>query len=70
MNENAAIDMMVYLVLDRLRPRFGSLDEAIEWYACSPVPGFGDETAMSLVHSGRAVEVLDYINAVDAGVWS
>lgn len=70
MNDNALIDMMVYLVLERLRPRFGSLDEAVEWYASSPVPGFSDATAMSLVHSGRGGEVLDYVNAVDAGVWS
>ena len=32
------------------------------------MPGFSGMTAMQLVREGRADEVLDYIDAVDAGV--
>ena len=30
--------------------------------------GFSGQTAMQLVRAGRAAEVLDYIDAVDAGI--
>ena len=51
------------------QPRFGSALMAYAWYGPEPLPGFsGRQTAMQLVRSGRADDVLDYIDAVDAGV--
>ena len=41
---------------------------AYAWYRSEPLPGFSGQTAMQLVRSGRAEDVLDYIDAVDAGV--
>lgn len=55
------------MILDRVGPRFASLDEAEAWYHSEPLPGFSGETAEDLVSQGRAKDVLDYIDAVDAG---
>jgi len=41
---------------------------AYAWYRSEPLPGLSGQTAMQLVRSGRAQEVLDYIDAVDAGI--
>jgi hypothetical protein len=55
-------------IINKLEPRFGSALLAYAWYRSQPLPGFSGHTAMQLVRSGRAGEVLDYIDAVDAGV--
>jgi hypothetical protein len=55
-------------VLNKVEPRFGSALVAYAWYRSEPLAGFSGQTAMQLVRSGRADEVLDYIDAVDAGV--
>ena len=55
-------------VIDRVEPRFGSPLMAYAWYRSEPLPGFSGQTAMQIVCSGRAEDVLDYIDAVDAGV--
>jgi hypothetical protein len=55
-------------ILNKVEPRFGSALMAYAWYRSEPLPGFAGQTAMQLVRSGRADEVLDYIDAIDAGV--
>lgn len=55
-------------ILNRVEPRFGSALVAYAWYRSEPLPGFDGQTAMQLVREGRAAEVLEYIEAVDAGV--
>lgn len=55
-------------VLTKVTPRVRSELMAYAWYRASPLPGFSGQTAMRLVRSGRATEVLDFIDAVDAGV--
>ena len=55
-------------VLNKVEPRFGSALLAYAWYRSEPLAGFSGQTAMQLVRSGRADEVLDYVDAVDAGV--
>ena len=55
-------------VIDRVEPRLGSPLMAYAWYRSEPLPGFSGQTAIQLVRSGRAADVLDYIDAVDAGV--
>lgn len=57
-------------VLNKVEPRFGSALIAYAWYRSEPLPGFSGQTAMQLVRQGRADEVLDYIDAVDAGVFA
>lgn len=55
-------------VVNKVEPRFGSALIAYAWYRSEPLPGFSGQTAMQLVRSGRASEVLDYVDAVDAGI--
>lgn len=55
-------------VVNKVEPRFGSALMAYAWYRSEPLSGFSGQTAMQLVRNGRAEEVLDYIDAVDAGV--
>jgi hypothetical protein len=53
-----------------VRPRFRSDEAARAWFEDEPLPGFGGATAQQLVFGGRAAHVLDYIAAVDAGVYA
>ena len=55
-------------VLNKVEPRFGSALMAYAWYRSEPLAGFSGQTAMQLVRGGRADDVLDYVDAVDAGV--
>jgi hypothetical protein len=55
-------------VINKVEPRFGSALMAYAWYRSEPLPGFSGQTAMQLVRGGRADDVLDYIDAVDAGI--
>ncbi len=57
-------------IINKVRPRFGSELIAYAWYRSEPLPGFSGQTAMQLAASGRADDVLDYIDAVDAGVYA
>ncbi|EGX99975.1 hypothetical protein AZA_89859 [Nitrospirillum viridazoti Y2] len=55
-------------VINKVEPRFGSALIAYAWYRSEPLPGFAGQTAMQLVRDGRADDVLEYIDAVDAGI--
>lgn len=55
-------------IINKVEPRFGSALIAYAWYRSEPLPGFSGQTPMQLVREGRAEEVLDYVDAVDAGV--
>lgn len=57
-------------VITKVTPRFGSELIAYAWYRSEPLAGFSGQTAMALVRQGRADDVLDYIDAVDAGVYA
>jgi hypothetical protein len=57
-------------IVNKVEPRFGSALIAYAWYRSEPLAGFSGQTAMQLVRSGRAAEVLDYVDAVDAGVYA
>jgi hypothetical protein len=55
-------------IINKVEPRFGSGLIAYAWYRSEPLAGFSGQTAMQLVRSGRTDEVLEYIDAVDAGI--
>ncbi|MEM1005700.1 MAG: MbcA/ParS/Xre antitoxin family protein [Pseudomonadota bacterium] len=57
-------------VLNKVQPRFGSELMAYAWYRSEPLSGFDGRTAMQLVQEGKAQQVLDYVDAVDAGVYA
>jgi hypothetical protein len=55
-------------IINKVESRFGSPLMAYAWYRSEPLPGFSGQTAMQLVLNGRAHDVLELIDAVDAGV--
>ena len=55
-------------IINKVEPRFGSPLMAYAWYRSEPLAGFDGQSAMQLVRAGRAGDVLDYIDAIDAGV--
>jgi hypothetical protein len=55
-------------IVKKVEPRFGSALMAYAWYRSEPLSGFSGQTAMQLVRDGRSDEVLDHIEAVDAGI--
>jgi hypothetical protein len=57
-------------ILNKIGPRFGSDLIGYAWYRSEPLPGFSGQTAMQLVRAGRAADVLEYVDAVDAGVFA
>ncbi|WP_299616327.1 MbcA/ParS/Xre antitoxin family protein [uncultured Tateyamaria sp.] len=57
-------------VLNKVQPRFGSDLIAYAWFRSEPLSGFDGRTAMQLVRDGKAQQVMEYIDAVDAGVYA
>lgn len=57
-------------IINKVESRFGSALMAFAWYRSEPLSGFSGQTAMQLVKSGRADDVLEYIDAVDAGIYA
>lgn len=54
-------------ILHRITPWAGSIGQAFAWYRSEPLPEFGGRTAESLVKSGRAATVRDYLDHVALG---
>ena len=54
-------------ILHRITPWAGSIGQALAWYRSEPLPEFGGRTAESLVKSGRASSVRDYLDHVALG---
>lgn len=57
-------------ILQMLRSRFGSEEEAANWLQSFPVPGYSGTTPAQLVEAGHQAALLDFIAAVDAGVYA
>ena len=57
-------------VLAKIEPRVGSEALAHAWYRSKPLPGFDGQTAMQLVGAGKAQQVIDCIDAVEADVYA
>lgn len=48
----------------------GDDDRAAIWFKHQPIPGWGGKTALDLVQAGKSDTVLDYLEAVRAGVYA
>lgn len=48
----------------------GSLAGAMTWLSDEPLPGWGARTALDLIRSGQASDVLDWLSAVRAGIYA
>ena len=55
-------------IVNRVEPRFGSALLAYAWYRSESLAGFSGLTSMELVRKGKAAEVMEYIDAVEAGI--
>ena len=56
-------------VMAVVRPRFPTPELATRWYHEEPLAGFSGLTAAQLVVAGRADDVVEYLAAVDAGIY-
>ncbi|MFC6641156.1 MULTISPECIES: antitoxin Xre/MbcA/ParS toxin-binding domain-containing protein [Sulfitobacter] len=56
-------------VLNKVGPRFATPVMAYHWYRSEPLAGFDGQTAMQLVQAGKAQQVVEYIEAVGAGIF-
>ena len=54
-------------VLRRVEAWAGSPAQAMAWYRAEPIPAFGGRTAESLVKTGHATAVRDYLDHVARG---
>jgi len=54
-------------ILTRVSGWAGGLAQALAWYRGEPIPAFGDRTAESLVKSGQAGAVRDYLDSIAMG---
>ena len=55
-------------IMERIKDRFASSEEAHAWYAAKALLSLSGKTARELVQVGRVRDVMDYIDAIDAGV--
>ncbi|MFV8558046.1 hypothetical protein ACNQ62_08230 [Sulfitobacter sp. SBS6] len=56
-------------VLNKVGPRFATPVMAYQWYRSESLTGFDGQTAMQLVQAGKAEQVVEYIEAVGAGIF-
>ena len=54
-------------ILTRVSGWAGGRAQAIAWYRGEPIPAFGDRTAESLVKSGHACALRDYLDSIAMG---
>jgi hypothetical protein len=54
-------------IVSRIAGWAGGKDQAMAWYRAQPIPAFGDRTAESLVKTGQAAAVRDYLDHIEMG---
>jgi hypothetical protein len=54
-------------ILTRVSSWAGGRAQAVAWYRGEPIPAFGDRTAESLVKSGQAAALRDYLDSIALG---
>ena len=54
-------------ILTRVGSWAGGRAQAVAWYRGEPIPAFGDRTAESLVKSGQAAALRDYLDSIALG---
>ena len=54
-------------IIHRIAGWAGGERQALAWYRSQPLPAFGDRTAESLVKSGKATSLRDYLDHLALG---
>jgi len=57
-------------IVNRVSAWAGGQEQAMAWYRAEPIPALGDRTAESLVKSGQAAAVRDYLDAIATGAFA
>ena len=57
----------MFEIIQRVQAWAGGPAQAMAWYRAEPIPAFGDRTAESLVKSGDATAVRDYLDHLATG---
>ena len=57
-------------IVNRVAAWAGGQEQAMAWYRAEPIPALGDRTAESLVKSGQAASVRDYLDAIATGAFA
>lgn len=57
-------------IMKVVEPRFAQAEMAHAWFETEALPGFSGATAQQLVEAGRGQDVLDFIAAVDVGIYA
>jgi len=64
-----AVQLALYkpMILDRVARRFSTRDAAVAWFEAGTVTGF-DRSPAALVRAGLGAQVIEAVNAIEAGV--
>ena len=54
-------------ILARIEAWAGGAEKALLWYWTQPISAFGDRTAETLVKTGQATHLRDYLGSIDHG---
>jgi hypothetical protein len=54
-------------IVSRVAAWAGGREQAMAWYRAQPIPAFGSRTAESLVKSGQAAALRDYLDHIAMG---
>jgi hypothetical protein len=54
-------------IVSRVSDWAGGKDQAMAWYRAEPIPAFGGRTAESIVKTGQAATLRDYLDALAVG---
>jgi len=54
-------------IINRISDWAGGKNQAMAWYRAQPIPAFGGRTAESVVKSGQAGAVRDYLDHIATG---
>ena len=57
----------MYEILTRVAGWAGGRTQAMAWYRAEPIPAFGGRTAESIVKSGQAGQLRDYLDSIALG---
>lgn len=57
-------------ILLKARHLTGSMGEAVAWFECQPVPGFGNLTPGEVVSLGHAEAVIAHLDDLENGVFA
>jgi hypothetical protein len=56
-------------ILARAYVMSGGMDKAVNWFRDQPIPPFGSQRPIDVVAAGRAINVLEWLDALEDGAY-